>query len=92
MSASCSCRSGRWETGSSVALAVFKSLMSDCLNDYEVSDGDDLFITDNLILKNRDPDKSIFSNDNESIIEYFTKVELETLNNLNKVSSIGGIN
>ncbi|MDB3973567.1 PBP1A family penicillin-binding protein [Alphaproteobacteria bacterium] len=83
---------GYRETGSSVALPVFKSLMSDYLNDYEISDGEDFFIPDNLILKNIDPDKGIFSNDNESIIEYFTKDQLETLNNLNKVSSIGGIN
>jgi penicillin-binding protein 1A len=83
---------GYKETGSSVALPVFKSLMSDYLNDYEISDGEDFFIPDNLILKNIDPDKGIFSNDNESIIEYFTKDQLETLNNLNKVSSIGGIN
>jgi penicillin-binding protein 1A len=83
---------GYKETGSSVALPVFKSLMSDYLNDYEISDGEDFFIPDNLILKNIDPDKGIFSNDNESIVEYFTKDQLETLNNLNKVSSIGGIN
>ena len=83
---------GYKETGSSVALPVFKSLMSDYLNDYEISDGEDFFIPDNLILKNIDPDKGIFSNDNESIIEYFTKDQLETLNNLNKVSNIGGIN
>ena len=83
---------GYKETGSSVALPVFKSLMSDYLNDYEISNGEDFFIPDNLILKNIDPDKGIFSNDNESIIEYFTKDQLETLNNLNKVSSIGGIN
>jgi penicillin-binding protein 1A len=83
---------GYKETGSSVALPVFKSLMSDYLNDYEISDGEDFFIPDNLILKNIDPDKGIFSSDNESIIEYFTKDQLETLNNLNKVSSIGGIN
>ena len=83
---------GYKETGSSVALPVFKSLISEYLNDYEISDGEDFFIPDNLILKNIDPDKGIFSNDNESIIEYFTKDQLETLNNLNKVSSIGGIN
>ena len=83
---------GYKETGSSVALPVFKSLISEYLNEYEISDGEDFFIPDNLILKNIDPDKGIFSNDNESIIEYFTKDQLETLNNLNKVSSIGGIN
>jgi penicillin-binding protein 1A len=83
---------GYKETGSSVALPVFKSLISEYLSDYEVSDGEDFFIPDNLILKNINPDKGIFSNDNDSIIEYFTKDQLETLNNLNKVSNIGGIN
>ena len=70
-----------------MALPVFKSLMSDYLKDYEISDGEDFFIPDNLILKNIDPDKGIFSNDNESIIEYFTKDQLETLNNLMYIKS-----
>jgi len=45
-----------------------------------------------LILKKIDPDTGDFFSDNNAIIEYFTKDQLETLNNLNKVLDIGGIN
>ena len=83
---------GYRETGSSVALPVFKSLINDYLNDYEISNEDEFFIPNNLILKKIDPDTGDFFSDNNAIIEYFTKDQLETLNNLNKVSNIGGIN
>ena len=83
---------GYRETGSSVALPVFKSLINDYLNDYEISNEDEFFIPNNLILKKIDPDPGDFFSDNNAIIEYFTKDQLETLNNLNKVSDIGGIN
>ena len=83
---------GYRETGSSVALPVFKSLINDYLNDYEISNEDEFFIPNNLILKKIDPDTGDFFSDNNAIIEYFTKDQLETLNNLNKVSDIGGIN
>jgi penicillin-binding protein 1A len=83
---------GYRETGSSVALPVFKSLINDYLNDYKISNEDEFFIPNNLILKKIDPDTGDFFSDNNAIIEYFTKDQLETLNNLNKVSDIGGIN
>ena len=83
---------GYKETGSSVALPVFKSLIIDYLKDYEVSEKEEFFIPDNLILKKIDPDTGLFLSNNDSIIEYFTKDQLETLDNLNKVSNIGGIN
>ena len=83
---------GYKETGSSVALPVFKSLIIDYLKDYEVSEKEEFFIPDNLILKKIDPDTGLFLSNNDSIVEYFTKDQLETLDNLNKVSNIGGIN
>ena len=52
----------------------------------------DFFIPDNIILKKIDPNTGIFETKNSSIIEYFTKDQLETINNLNKVNTIGGIN
>ena len=52
----------------------------------------DFFIPDNMILKKIDPNTGIFDSKNSSIIEYFTKDQLETINNLNKVNTIGGIN
>ena len=82
---------GYKETGSSVALPIFKSFMESYLQ--EDNDKDiDFFIPDNMILKKIDPNTGIFDTKNSSIIEYFTKDQLETINNLNKVNSIGGIN
>ena len=52
----------------------------------------DFFIPDNIILKKIDPNTGFFETKNSSIIEYFTKDQLETINNLNKVNTIGGIN
>ena len=82
---------GYRETGSSVALPIFKSFMEAYLQ----SDTDkdiDFFIPDNIILKKIDLDKGTFETKNSSIVEYFTKDQLETINNLNKVNTIGGIN
>jgi hypothetical protein len=52
----------------------------------------DFFIPDNIILKKIDANTGSFETKNSSIIEYFTKDQLETINNLNKVNTIGGIN
>ena len=46
----------------------------------------------NLILKKIDINTGLFSDQEDSILEFFTKDQLETINNLNKVESIGGIN
>ena len=52
----------------------------------------DFFIPDNIILKKIDANTGVFETKNSSIIEYFTKDQLETINNQNKVNTIGGIN
>jgi len=52
----------------------------------------DFFVPDDMIFKKVNADTGIFENKNTSIIEYFTKDQLETINNINKVNSIGGIN
>ena len=82
---------GYKETGSSVALPIFKSFMKSYLQ----KDGDkniDFFIPDNMILKKVDPNTGNIESGDSTIIEYFTKDQLETINNLNKVNRIGGIN
>ena len=82
---------GYRESGSSVALPIFKSFMEAYLR--ENTDNDiDFFIPDNIILKKIDANTGAFETKNSSIIEYFTKDQLETINNLNKVNTIGGIN
>ena len=82
---------GYRETGSSVALPIFKSFMEAYLKK-DLDKDIDFFIPDNIILKKIDPNTGIFETKNSSIIEYFTKDQLETINNLNKVNTIGGIN
>jgi penicillin-binding protein 1A len=83
---------GYKETGSSVALPVFKSFMKEYLFTNDNTENDNFFIPKNLILKKIDIDTGIFSNQDNSIFEFFTKDQLETINNLNKVDDIGGIN
>jgi penicillin-binding protein 1A len=82
---------GYRETGSSVALPIFKSFMEAYLQK-DTDEDIDFFIPDNIILKKIDANTGSFETKNSSIIEYFTKDQLETINNLNKVNTIGGIN
>ena len=83
---------GYKETGSSVALPVFKSFMKEYLLTNKDLEKDAFFIPKNLILKKIDIDSGLFSDQDDSIFEFFTKDQLETINNLNKVDNIGGIN
>ena len=82
---------GYKETGSSAALPVFKSFMKEYLNNNDL-DNDAFFIPENIILKKIDIDTGLFSDKDDSISEFFTKDQLETINNFNKVDNIGGIN
>src|SRR6056300_1442489 len=82
---------GYRETGSSVALPIFKSFMESYLQ-RDTDEEIDFFIPDNIILKKIDVNTGSFENKDSSIIEYFTKDQLESINNLNKVNTIGGIN
>ena len=45
-----------------------------------------------LILKKVNKDNGEISDGQNTIIDYFTKGQLEILNNINKAESIGGIN
>ena len=83
---------GYKETGSSVALPVFKSFMEKYLLTNNDLNNDAFFIPKNLILKKIDIESGLFSDQGNSIFEFFTKDQLETINNLNKVENIGGIN
>ena len=83
---------GYRETGSSVALPIFKSFMETYLEENYNNQDIDFFIPDDMIFKKVNANTGVFENENSSIIEYFTKDQLETINNLNKVNSIGGIN
>ncbi len=82
---------GYKETGSSVALPIFKSIIKNYLISNNNSD-DKFIIPDNLILKNVDINSGKISNGQNTIIDYFTKDQLEILNDMDKIKSIGGIN
>tara|TARA_B100001093_G_scaffold1668_1_gene1665 strand:- start:2630 stop:4930 length:2301 start_codon:yes stop_codon:yes gene_type:complete len=83
---------GLKETGSSVALPVFKSFMTEYLKLSDSKTNKSFFVPENLIMKKIDYNTGLFSNSKNSIFEFFTKDQLETINNLNKVEDIGGIN
>ncbi len=79
------------ESGSTVALPVFKSFIENYLIDNQ-DDNLSFFIPENLILKKVNPKNGNFTTKDDFIIEYFTHEQLETIDNLNKVDEIGGIN
>ncbi len=82
---------GYRETGSSVALPIFKTIIENYLsfNDYK---NDTFIVPSDLIIKKVDKDTGEISDGQHSIIDYFTKEQLEILNDINKIESIGGIN
>ena len=79
------------ETGSSVALPIFKTIIESYLLNNK--DENDKFILPNdLIVKKVNKDNGKISDGQNTIIDYFTKEQLKILNNINKIESIGGIN
>ena len=82
---------GYKETGSSVALPIFKSIIKDyLLNNKNINDK--FIVPSDLIIKKVDKENGEISDGQNTIIDYFTKEQLEILENINKIESIGGIN
>ena len=82
---------GYKETGSSVALPIFKTIIDNyLLNNNDINDK--FIIPSDLIIKKVNKDSGEISDGQNTIIDYFTKEQLEILDNINKVESIGGIN
>ncbi len=82
---------GYRETGSSVALPIFKTIIEKYLiNDKNLNDK--FLVPSDLILKKVNKDNGEISDGQNTIIDYFTKEQLEILDNINKIESIGGIN
>ena len=79
------------ETGSSVALPIFKTIIENYLS-YNNNISDKFILPPDLIIKNVDKDNGKITNGQNTIIDYFTKDQLELLDNINKIESIGGIN
>ncbi len=82
---------GYRETGSSVALPIFKTIIENYLL-YHKNTNDKFILPSNLIIKKVNKDNGEFSDGQNTIIDYFTKEQLEILDNINKIESIGGIN
>ncbi len=82
---------GYRETGSSVALPIFKSIIENYLL-YNKNTNEKFILPSDLIIKKVNKDNGEISDGQNTIIDYFTKEQLEILNNINKIESIGGIN
>ena len=82
---------GYRETGSSVALPIFKTIIENYLT-YHKNTNDKFILPSDLIIKKVNKDNGEFSDGQNTIIDYFTKEQLEILDNINKIESIGGIN
>ena len=82
---------GYRETGSSVALPIFKTIIENYLLIHN-DKNDKFLVPSDLITKKVNKDSGEISDGQNSIIDYFTKDQLEILDNKNKVESIGGIN
>ena len=82
---------GYKETGSSVALPIFKTIIENYLL-YNKNTKDKFILPSNLIVKKVNKDNGEISDGQNTIIDYFTKEQLEILDNINKIESIGGIN
>ena len=82
---------GYKETGSSVALPIFKTIIENYLLNNK-NTNDKFILPNDLILKKVNLDNGEISNGQNTIIDYFTKEQLEILDNINKIESIGGIN
>ena len=82
---------GYKETGSSVALPIFKTIIENYLLLNE-NNNDKFVVPSDLIVKKVDKNSGEISNGQNTIIDYFTKDQLEIMDNINKIESIGGIN
>ena len=82
---------GYRETGSSVALPIFKTIIENYLL-YNKNTNDTFILPSDLIIKKVNKDNGEISDGQNTIIDYFTKEQLEILDNINKIESIGGIN
>ncbi len=81
---------GYRETGSSVALPIFKTIIENYL--LENNSIDRFVVPSELIVKTVNQENGEISDGQNTIIDYFTKDQLKILENINKIESIGGIN
>ena len=82
---------GYRETGSSVALPIFKTIIENYLLDNK-NLNDKFVVPSDLIVKKVNKENGEISDGQNTIIDYFTKDQLKILDNIKKIESIGGIN
>ena len=82
---------GYKETGSSVALPIFKTIIENYLLENKKIN-DKFVVPSDLIVKKVDINSGEISDGQNTIIDYFTKDQLRILDDLNKINTIGGIN
>ncbi len=82
---------GYRETGSSVALPIFKTIIENYLL-YNKNTNDKFILPSDLIIKKVHKNSGEISDGQNTIIDYFTKEQLEIYDNIKKIESIGGIN
>ena len=82
---------GYRETGSSVALPIFKTIIENYLLHNE-NTNDKFVVPSDIIIKKINIDSGEISDGQNTIIDYFTKDQLEIMADINKIESIGGIN
>ncbi len=82
---------GYRETGSSVALPIFKTIIENYLL-YNKNTNDKFILPSDLIIKKVHKNNGEISDGQNTIIDYFTKEQLEIYDNIKKIESIGGIN
>ncbi len=82
---------GYKETGSSVALPIFKSIIEEYLL-YNENINDKFVVPSDLIIKKVNIENGEISDGQDTIIDYFTKDQIKMMNDINKIESIGGIN
>ncbi len=82
---------GYKETGSSVALPIFKTIIQNYLLQNKNLQ-DKFVVPSDLILKKVNIENGKISNGQNTIIDYFTKDQLNIIENINKIENIGGIN
>ena len=70
---------------------ILKSIIENYLS-YHKNSNDKFIVPSDLIVKKVNVDNGEISDGQNSIIDYFTKDQLEILDNINKIESIGGIN
>ena len=82
---------GYKETGSSVALPIFKTIIENyLLKNKKINDK--FVVPSDLIVKKVDINSGEISDGQNTIIDYFTKDQLRILDDLDKINTIGGIN